>query len=114
MDDLGLDAAVIVGHSGGSYRAQRFAVDHPERTLGIVLVGAFRAFHDNPGVLELAAAISALTDPVNPNSCARSRRAPWPSRSRPASSRRSSPRAANCRRASGGVRVWKAYLQGRR
>jgi pimeloyl-ACP methyl ester carboxylesterase len=33
MDAVGLDAAVIVGDSGGSsYTAQRFAIDHPERT----------------------------------------------------------------------------------
>jgi non-heme chloroperoxidase len=66
MDAVGLDAAVIAGHSGGSYSAQRFALDHPERTLGLVLIGAFRAFHDNPDVLELGEAISELTDPVDP------------------------------------------------
>jgi len=66
MDAVGLDAAVIAGHSGGSYSAQRFALDHPERTLGVVLIGAFRAFHDNPGVLELGEAIAELTDPVDP------------------------------------------------
>jgi pimeloyl-ACP methyl ester carboxylesterase len=66
MDAVGLEAAVIAGHSGGSYTAQRFALDHPDRTLGVVLVGAFRAFHDNPGVLELRQAVSQLTDPVDP------------------------------------------------
>jgi non-heme chloroperoxidase len=66
MDAVGLDAAVIAGHSGGSYSAQRFALDHPERTLGVVLIGAFRAFHDNPDVLELGEAIDELTDPVDP------------------------------------------------
>jgi non-heme chloroperoxidase len=66
MDAVGLDAAIIAGHSGGSYSAQRFALDHPERTLGIVLIGAFRAFHDNPGVLELSHVVSELTDPVDP------------------------------------------------
>jgi len=66
MDAVGLDAAIIVGHSGGSYSAQRFALDHPDHTLGVVLIGAFRALHDNPDVLELGAAISELTDPVDP------------------------------------------------
>jgi non-heme chloroperoxidase len=66
LDALGLAAAVIVGHSTGSYVARRFALDHPERTLGLVLVGAFRAFHDNPGVLELAEEVSQLADPVDP------------------------------------------------
>jgi non-heme chloroperoxidase len=65
MDAVGLETAVIVGHSAGSYVARRFALDHPERTLGLVLVGAFRAFHDNPGVLELAEEVAQLDDPVD-------------------------------------------------
>ena len=65
LDAVGLDAAVVVGHSGGSYTAQRFGVDHPERTLGLVLVGAF---HDFAGadVAELGAVVEELTDPVDP------------------------------------------------
>jgi non-heme chloroperoxidase len=66
MDAMGIEAAVIAGHSGGSYTAQRFALDHPDRTLGIVLIGAFPSFHDNPGVLELDEAVSEVTDPVDP------------------------------------------------
>jgi non-heme chloroperoxidase len=65
MDAVGLAAAVIVGHSAGSYVARRFALEHPERTLGLVLIGAFRAFHDNPGVLELWEEVKQLTDPVD-------------------------------------------------
>ena len=34
MDALGLDRAVIVGHSMGSTVAQRFAIDYPERDAG--------------------------------------------------------------------------------
>lgn len=67
MDAMSIEAAMIVGHSGGSYTAQRFAVDHPDRTLGVVLIGSFRAFHDNPGVLELQEAVSQFTDPVDPD-----------------------------------------------
>jgi non-heme chloroperoxidase len=65
LDAMGIEAAVIVGHSGGSYAAQRFALDHPERTLGVVLIGAFDAFRDNPGVLELEEVVAGLTDPVD-------------------------------------------------
>jgi non-heme chloroperoxidase len=65
LDAMGIGAAVIVGHSGGSYTAQRFAVDHPDRTLGAVLIGAFHAFRDKPEVDELGAAVSQLTDPVD-------------------------------------------------
>src|SRR5687767_1188831 len=34
MDALGIARAVIVGHSMGSYDAQRVALDYPERVLG--------------------------------------------------------------------------------
>jgi non-heme chloroperoxidase len=65
MDAMGIEAAVIAGHSGGSYTAQRFALDHPARTLGLVLIGAFRTVRDNQAVLELHEATSELTDPVD-------------------------------------------------
>jgi non-heme chloroperoxidase len=65
MDAVGLEAAVIVGHSAGSYTAQRFAIDHPDRTLGLVLIGAFRSFGGNPGLEEFGQAVSELGDPVD-------------------------------------------------
>jgi non-heme chloroperoxidase len=65
LDAKGVAAALIVGHSGGSYAAQRFALDHADRTLGVVLIGSFHVFHDNPGVRELEGAIAQLTDPVD-------------------------------------------------
>lgn len=65
LDAMGVEAAVIAGHSGGSYAAQRFALDHPDRTLGVVLIGTFRAFRENPGVIELREAVSGFTDPVD-------------------------------------------------
>ncbi len=65
MDAMGLDAAVIVGHSAGSYIAQQFAVDHPQRTLGLVLIGAFHAFRGNPVIAELWQAVRELADPID-------------------------------------------------
>ena len=64
LDAIELDAAVIVGHSGGSYSAQRFGLDYPERTLGLVLIGAFRTLGGDD-VRELLAVIEELTDPVD-------------------------------------------------
>jgi non-heme chloroperoxidase len=64
LDAVGIDAAVVVGHSGGSYTAQRFGLDHPERTLGLVLIGAFHSL-GSADVRELRAAIAGLTDPVD-------------------------------------------------
>ncbi len=65
LDAMELDAAVIVGHSGGSYTAQRFALDHPERTLGLVVIGAFYSFR-TAEMAELREVIEELTDPVDP------------------------------------------------
>ncbi len=65
MDSLGLEAAVVVGHSMGSCNAQRFAVDHPERTLGVVLVSSFADLPNNPAAQEVGQIIANMeeTDP---------------------------------------------------
>jgi pimeloyl-ACP methyl ester carboxylesterase len=66
-DAVGLASAVVVGHSMGSTHAQRFAIDHPERTQGLVLVGSFATYRGNPGLVEFwQSAVSLLTDPIDP------------------------------------------------
>lgn len=62
MDSVGLASAVILGSSSGGYVAQRFALDHPERVGGLVLVGAPRSLH---GRAPFADEVDALTDPVD-------------------------------------------------
>jgi pimeloyl-ACP methyl ester carboxylesterase len=58
---------VIVGHSMGSTNAQRFAIDHPDRLLGLVLAGAFATYRGNPDLVDFwESVISRLTDPVDP------------------------------------------------
>jgi non-heme chloroperoxidase len=67
MDALDLPAAVIVGHSMGALVAQRFAVDRPARTAGLVLIGSFKTLHRHAGVQEFwDAVVSQLTDPIDP------------------------------------------------
>jgi non-heme chloroperoxidase len=67
MDALHLEAAVIVGGSSGGFIARRFAIDHPERTLGLVLLGSPATLRDKPGVMEVwDSTVSKLTDPVAP------------------------------------------------
>jgi 3-oxoadipate enol-lactonase len=39
LDDAGVERAVVLGHSAGGVIAMRFALDHPQRTAGLVLVG---------------------------------------------------------------------------
>jgi non-heme chloroperoxidase len=67
MDALHLEVAVVVGGSSGGFVARRFAIDHPERTLGLVLLGSPAILRDKPGVLEMwDSTISELKDPISP------------------------------------------------
>lgn len=66
MDAVGLEAAVVAGHSMGSFIAQRFAIDHPQRTLGLVLEATFHSFRANPAVVEFGGLVAGLTDPIDP------------------------------------------------
>jgi len=67
MDALRLEAAVVVGGSSGGFIARRFAIDNPDRTLGLVLLGSPAALRDKPGVLEMwNSTISKLTAPIPP------------------------------------------------
>ena len=68
LDAVDLDAAVLVGSSSAADTARRFALEHPTRALGLVLVGAFHTFPaDAPAVRELREQIAALTNPVDPD-----------------------------------------------
>ena len=68
MDALRLDAAVIVGGSSGGFVARRFVIDHPERALGLVLLGSPAVLRGKPGVQEMwETTVSKLTDPVDPD-----------------------------------------------
>ncbi|MFC2029405.1 alpha/beta fold hydrolase [Chloroflexota bacterium] len=67
MDALHLEAAVIIGGSSGGLVARRFAIDHPERVLGLVLLGSPLTLRGNPRVQALLdSTLSKLTDPIDP------------------------------------------------
>ena len=67
IDALGLGAVVLVGHSMGATVAQRVAIEYPERTRGLVLIGSFASFSDNPGLVEFhQSTIANLRDPIDP------------------------------------------------
>ena len=67
LDAVGVPAAVIAGHSGGSLIAQRFAIDHPARTLGLVLMGSTPTMATNPVIRGLwDKELAMLADPVDP------------------------------------------------
>jgi len=68
MDALHLEAAIVVGGSSGGFIARRFAIDHPERTLGLVFLGSPALLRDKPGVQEMwDSTISELKDPISPD-----------------------------------------------
>lgn len=67
MDALSIDAAVLSGASSGGIVARRFAIDHPDRTRGLVLLGTPATLRGNPLVEAMwESTISKLTDPVDP------------------------------------------------
>jgi non-heme chloroperoxidase len=67
LDAVGVAEAVIVGHSMGGLVAHRFALDYPERTRGLVLLGTFATLQGHPGIQEMwDTTLASLTDPVDP------------------------------------------------
>lgn len=67
MDALDLQTAVIAGGSSGGIVARRFALDHPQRVEGLVLMGSPLTLRGKPGVLELwNSIISRMEDPIDP------------------------------------------------
>jgi non-heme chloroperoxidase len=67
VEQLGLAPAVVVGHSMGATNAERFAIDHPARTRGLVLAAGFASYRRNPAVMEFwQSGVSQLADPIDP------------------------------------------------
>jgi len=66
MDTLGIERAVIVGHSMGSTVAQRFAVEYPRRVRALVLEGAFMPRPANAEVRKFFEEVATLRDPIDP------------------------------------------------
>jgi pimeloyl-ACP methyl ester carboxylesterase len=63
---LGLASAVVVGHSSHGLVAQRFAIDYPELTDGIVLESSFATLRGNRNLRDLVAtSIATLKDPID-------------------------------------------------
>jgi pimeloyl-ACP methyl ester carboxylesterase len=65
LDALRIERAVIVGHSMGSAVALRFAVDHPERVRGLVLISAAAGVRGTPAArAHWDHVLANLSDPV--------------------------------------------------
>lgn len=67
MDALHIEKAVIAGASSGGFTARSFALHNPQRTLGLVLIGAPAELRNNKVARSgWESMVSKLTDPVAP------------------------------------------------
>lgn len=57
--------AIIVGHSMGALVAQSFALDYPERVVGLALVGTFLSQRQNPELADMLESLDRMSDPVD-------------------------------------------------
>ena len=83
LDVLSLEQVVLVGHSMGAAIAQRFAIDHPDRVLGVVSLAHFRRLGViQPALLSKKPRLLLLRTLSILRSSGRSRRARWLNRFR--------------------------------
>ncbi len=67
LDALGIERAVLGGHSGSCLVARRVAIDAPERVAGLVLESSPFTLRGDAGLEELVASVvSELEDPIDP------------------------------------------------
>jgi pimeloyl-ACP methyl ester carboxylesterase len=68
MDALDLETAVIAGGSSGGIIAGRFAVDYPNQTSGLILIGSPLTLQNKPAISDIwNSTISKLKDPIDPS-----------------------------------------------
>ncbi|MCY1073111.1 alpha/beta fold hydrolase [Archangium lansingense] len=66
LDSQGIQRAVLVGHSMGSFIAQQVALEHPQRVEALVLIGSAPTVHGNAVAAELKSYVDTLSDPIDP------------------------------------------------
>lgn len=67
LDGLGIQRAVVAGHSGSCLVARRVAIDHPDRVAGLVLEASPTTLSGDADLEGfLASVVSSLTDPIDP------------------------------------------------
>jgi pimeloyl-ACP methyl ester carboxylesterase len=66
LDELGIESAVLVGHSGSCLVARRVALDHPHRVAGLVLEASPTTLRGNADLMQfIDTVVSTLTEPVD-------------------------------------------------
>ena len=66
IDAVGLDSAIVAGHSMGSIAAQRVAIEYPNYVDALVVMGGARSWPNVP-LDDLKDAVAHMTDPVDPD-----------------------------------------------
>jgi non-heme chloroperoxidase len=67
LDALGIERAVLAGHSGSCLVARRVALDHPARVAGLVLEASPSTLRGNARLAALVESVVAtLDDPIDP------------------------------------------------
>jgi non-heme chloroperoxidase len=67
LDALGIERAVVAGHSGSCLVARRVALDQPDRVAGLVLEASPTTLRGHAGLTELVGSVfAALEDPIDP------------------------------------------------
>jgi pimeloyl-ACP methyl ester carboxylesterase len=68
LDVLGVERALLAGHSGSCPVARRVALDHPERVAGLVLEASPTTLREDPRLQEFVrSVVSNLEDPISPD-----------------------------------------------
>jgi non-heme chloroperoxidase len=68
LDGLGLERAVLVGHSGSCLVARRVAIDHPERVAGLMLEASPTTLRGDAGLTGfIDSVVAGLHDPIDPD-----------------------------------------------
>jgi non-heme chloroperoxidase len=67
LDALGIERAVLTGHSGSCLVARRVALDHPDRVAGLILEASPTTLRNDARLLGFVeAVVSNLDDPISP------------------------------------------------
>jgi pimeloyl-ACP methyl ester carboxylesterase len=67
LDALGIDRAVLAGHSGSCMVVRRVAIDEPERVAGVVLESSPTTLRGHAGFAEFfGSVVSVLQEPIEP------------------------------------------------
>jgi pimeloyl-ACP methyl ester carboxylesterase len=66
MTAVDIPSAAIVGHAMGAIVGARFAIEYPDRTDSLVLMGSKPSFATDPVLADLYATVAAMKDPIDP------------------------------------------------